>query len=84
MNDESEICRRLRSEKIEPMGKHGDIESFIKINNLMDIEIVKIDKKYRRVENQSSEYSKHQRRLLEVHKITDRLAKQGINEKNEG
>lgn len=36
MTDNSEICKRVRSGKIEPLGKHGDVESFMKTNNLTD------------------------------------------------
>ena len=44
MNDNSKICKRVRSIKIEPLGKCGEIES-LKKNNMTDIEIVKINKK---------------------------------------
>ena len=48
---------------------------------LNDIEILKINKKNGRVEEQNVEHEKHRKRFLEVHKMTDQLAKQGTCEK---
>lgn len=45
LNDNSEICKRVRNRKIEPLGKYGDIESFLNKNDMSDIDIIKINKK---------------------------------------